>query len=145
MPESGNGRVVPRPLDWGNADDAYGVAIARLFRKLFHIRTAHPALRSPNFYPESYDPYFNSQGYGANIGKDVVIFHRWGRDGKGATEKFIIVCNFSSYDQVVDIPFSANGEWLDLLNERKDAVNNFWLWNQRINSNWGRIYFKRDL
>lgn len=144
MPESGNGRVVPRPLDWNNATDAQGSAITWLFRKLIEIRHAHPSLRTSNFYPESYEPFFNSAGYGANIEKDVVIFHRWGNDGSTGTDKFIVVCNFSSYDQFVDIPFSSNGEWHDLLNNRSDVINDYHLWNQRINSNWGRIYYKND-
>jgi pullulanase len=143
MPDSGAGRVAPRPLDWSNAADTPGVAITWLFQKLIAIRIAHPALRSPNFYPESYDPYFNSEGYGANIDQDVVIFHRWGDDGAGGTDQFIIVCNFSSSDQFVDIPFPSNGEWTDLLNDRTDMVNNFRLWNQKINPNWGRIYYKK--
>ncbi len=143
MPESGDGRVLPRPLDWNNATDTPGMAITWLFRKLIAIRMSYPALRSPNFYPESYDLYFNSEGYGANVTKDVVIFHRWGDDGGDGTDKFIIVCNFSANDQFVDIPFSCNGEWVDLLNNHSDIVNDFRLSNQRINSNWGKIYYKK--
>ncbi|MEW6585697.1 MAG: hypothetical protein AB1442_08815 [Nitrospirota bacterium] len=94
--------------------------------------------------PFASEQYFNSEGYGANIAKDVVIFHRWRNDRAGETEKSIVVCNFLSFDQFVDIPFSSNGQWLDLLNNRVDNVNNFRPENQRVNSNRGRIYYKKD-
>jgi hypothetical protein len=31
-------------------------------------------------------------------------------------ERFIVVLNFSDVTQLVDIPLSTNGEWIDLLN-----------------------------
>ncbi len=52
--------------------------------------------------------------------------------------------NYSDIDQFVDVPFSVNGLWDDLLNDQSAMVENFGLSNQRIDSNWGRIYFKKE-
>ena len=71
------------------------------------------------------------------------MFHRFGSATDGQFERFIIVINYSDFDQFVDIPFSVNGRWDDLLNEQSPVVENFRLLNQRINSNWGRIYYKK--
>ncbi|MEZ5361541.1 MAG: hypothetical protein R2748_04155 [Bryobacterales bacterium] len=50
--------------------------------------------------------------------------------------------SFSDFDQMVDIPFPANGEWLDLLNGEAATVTDYklrWVW---VGSNWGRIYWR---
>ena len=75
--------------------------------------------------------------------QDVVIYHRFGYSQSGQLERFIIVVNYSDFDQRIDVPFSANGMWDDLLNGCSDYVSNFKLFNQRINSNWGRVYYRR--
>jgi 1,4-alpha-glucan branching enzyme len=145
FPEDGAGRVSPRPLRWAYAEDGIGNALRRMYRRLISIRRAHPGLRSQNFYPDPYDEQsvlFNDLGYGVNQEKDVVIFHRWGNDEQGRLERFIIVLNCSEYEQMVDIPFSDNGKWQDLLNEASADVNEFWLRGERLSSHWGRIYFK---
>jgi hypothetical protein len=54
------------------------------------------------------------------------------------------VIDYSDFDQFVDVPFSVNGLWDDLLNDQSAVVENFRLSNQQIDSNWGRIYFKKD-
>jgi pullulanase len=71
-----------------------------------------------------------------------MIFHRWGNAVDGRLERFIVVLNFSPQTQTVDISFSANGTWLDLLNDRAYDVNGFRLTDQAIESYWGRIYFQ---
>jgi 1,4-alpha-glucan branching enzyme len=143
MPEGGSGRVMPRPLHWGYSNDYKGKSLLSLYKKLIAIRKAHPALRSSNFYPESYSPNFNEHGYGVDVDKDIVIYHRWGSLGDNKVEKFIIVLNFSGHGQYVDIPFSNNGAWKDLLNDRSDIVVDYRLFNQLIESNWGRIYYMK--
>jgi hypothetical protein len=79
-------------------------------------------------------------GYGV-INERVVIFHRYGPGVDGKLERFIVVINFADDDRLVDIPFSANGEWQDLLNGEKVHVAGFRLFKQRIPSNWGCIYY----
>ena len=112
LPGSGNGRVVPRALHWNYCQDSVGKSLCYLYQKLIQIRNAHPALRSPNFFPTVNHP----DGYGAFPDKDVVIYHRFGYSQSGQLERFIIVVNYSDFDQRIDIPFSANGMWDDLLN-----------------------------
>ena len=58
--------------------------------------------------------------------------------------RFIVVLNFSDFTQYVDLPFSTNGVWTDLLNGNAVNVNNFRLWNFGVNSNWGCIFFQRS-
>jgi 1,4-alpha-glucan branching enzyme len=144
FPESGDGRVESRPLRWADASDDTGSFLRGLYRKLIAIRKDHPALRSQNFYPWPYDeqdPGFDTRGYGVNEQSGLVIFHRWGLDGEGRLERFIIVLNFSEYEQIADIPFPANGDWKDLLNDTTVSVSDYWLRSERLGSHWGRIYF----
>jgi pullulanase len=138
-------RVSPRPLNWERLNDTIGKSLLKLYQQLIKIRNQHPALRSPNFYPSNYDERqtrFNSDGYGVDVERQLVIYHRWGNDRDGNLERFIIVLNFSAFDRVVDIPFPANGTWTDLLNnDLTFTVSSFRLFNQTINSNWGRIFY----
>jgi hypothetical protein len=145
FPEHGDGRVLPRPLPWAQSADDIGQSLRRLYQKLSAIRQSHPVLRSVNFYPQSYDSretVFNAAGYGVDESKDVVIYHRWGHNEQGQLERFIIALNFSAFDQVVNLPFSDNGLWKDLLNDHSVQVQNYWLYEQRLNSHWGHIYYK---
>jgi pullulanase len=146
MPESGPDRVQSRPLNWQYSTDYAGETLRNLYRRLIFIRKNYPALRSANFYPWPYDysqVNFNAEGYGIDTDRDVVIYQRWGNALDGQTERFIIVINFSNADQFVDIPFPSNGNWEDLLNGTASNVQQNRIYNQRINSNWGRIYYRK--
>src|SRR4029078_4630258 len=146
LPGDGDNRVIPRAVNWNFATDATGQQLLSLHRKLAQIRHEHPALRSSNFYPREYDEqwtHFNADGYGVDGDKDVAIYHRWGNDDAGNLERFIIVLNFSAFDQFVDIPFSDNGDWDDLLNGGQVNVQNYRLTNHGVSSNWGKLFFKR--
>lgn len=145
MPEFGQEteeeqRVSPRHLDWNCSEDETGQSLFSLYKRLIELRKNHAALRSANFYPsEHYSSNFNDEGYGFSQQKQVVIYHRYEED-----EKFIVVLNFSDYEQVVDIPFSEDGEWEDVLLPvpEKVDVNNCVLENQVITPNWGKVYKK---
>jgi pullulanase/glycogen debranching enzyme len=144
FPEEGHGRVLPRPVQWNNSTDFVGDRLRDLYRNLIRIRKEHPALRSPNFYPSMYEgswTRFNGEGYGVAVDQGLVIYHRWGNRDDGQLERFIVVLNFSDNDQFIELPFSVNGKWEDLLNGGSVKINDYWLSNQRINSNWGRIYY----
>jgi 1,4-alpha-glucan branching enzyme len=147
IPEDGPDRVSPRPVNWEKLDDAIGQSLSGLYKKLIRIRHNHPSLRSPNFYPSNYDERqtrFNNEGYGVDVERKLVIYHRWGIGLDTQLERFIIVLNFSTSDQSVDIPFPINGTWKDLLNEDQFfTVTTFHLFNQKINSNWGRIFYAK--
>ncbi|KAB8320991.1 1,4-alpha-glucan branching enzyme [Tolypothrix campylonemoides VB511288] len=137
-----SGRVISRPVNWDNLNDSIGQTLFGIYKKLIQIRKNHPSLRSPNFYPSFYnegDIYFNNEGYGVHEDKKIVIYHRWGNGLNGQLERFIIVLNFSASEQFVDIPFPLNGVWKDLLNDEEYTVTNNRLFNQKINSHWGRI------
>ncbi len=138
-------RVKPRPLHWDYPNDKIGSQVLALYQKLIGIRKAHPGLRSDNFYPDSWKSWqtqFNRDGYGIDVDRQVLIFHRWGTAADGRLERFIVVLNFSPQTEFVDIPFSMNGAWQDLLNDQTATVNDFRLSDQAIESYWGRIYFQ---
>ena len=111
-----------------------------VYAHLINIRKQHPGLRSPNFFPDLFN---HPDGYGAFPDKDVVIYHRWGTATDGRTERFIVVINYSDVDQWITIPFPVDGPWDDLLNGGFVTVSGFRLFDQRISSNWGRIYLHR--
>jgi pullulanase len=146
IPEDGDGRVQPRPIHWELRDDPEGKTLFNLYRKLIRLRKEHPALRSANFYPQFYDDgmtHWNDQGYGVDVDRDVLIFHRWGNGTDGQLERFMIVLNMSDYHQWVDIPFADNGDWQELLEGGTAHVTDYWLRGQEVNSNWGLIYYRR--
>lgn len=135
-------RVKPRPLRWDFSKDKIGSSLLNVYLKLNKIRLHYPSLRTDNFYPhwESGQSKFNAEGYGVDVEKQTVIFHRWGNSDDGGVEKFIIVLNFSGQDQFLDIPFSHNGTWQELLNNSPENVSHFHLYNYRVESNWGKVF-----
>jgi 1,4-alpha-glucan branching enzyme len=143
--QGSNRRVKPRPLRWDFPNDPMGARLVDLYGKLVKIRRAHPALTSNNFYPDGWagQTEFNAEGYGVDVARGVVIFHRWGTSADGRLERFIVALNFSVGDQVVDVPFSANGPWQDLLSGGTEIVSGFRLTGYRLESNWGRVWFQK--
>lgn len=138
-------RVKPRPLRWDFSTDNIGSKLLQLYSKLINIRLNYPSLRTDNFYPtwETWQNNFNPAGYGVDVARQIIIFHRWGTADNGSIDKFIIVLNFSGQDQHVDIPFSHNGTWQDLLNESSEIVSNFRLPNYPVTSNWGHVFYSQ--
>ena len=144
--KNSNRRVKPRPLRWGFADDNIGTPLRGLYSSLIQIRNRFASLRSDHFYPADWPDWatkFNSEGYGIDTSKNVVIYHRWGHDSSGVLERFIIVLNFSSSTQTVDLPFSDNGRWDDLLNGFSVTVSNSRIPGFHVNSHWGNVFLKR--
>jgi pullulanase/glycogen debranching enzyme len=141
----GQQRVNPRPLDWSQSTDGIGQTIYAKYQFLLQLRRNHAGLRTPNFYPDNYDQqwnHFSPDGYGLDVDKQVVIYHRWGPAAAGPLERFIVVLNFSAWPQTVNIPFPANGNWTDLLNGTPEVtVENYWLYNYSVNSYWGCIFY----
>jgi 1,4-alpha-glucan branching enzyme len=138
-------RVKPRPLRWGFADDNIGGPLREVYRRLITIRNQYPALRTDNFYPSGWQGWqtsFNPEGYGVDVARSVVIFHRWGHNAAGQLERFIIVLNFSDQDQAVDLPFSSDGQWVDVLNNFSVSVSNTRIPGFVVYSNWGNVFVK---
>jgi 1,4-alpha-glucan branching enzyme len=141
MPEQGDGRVMARPIDWAQAGDSVGRALFDLYARLADIRAGHASLRTTNFYPWPYDAQAGHlDGYGVDVDRRVVIFHRWGVLDGGAVERVIVALNFSPVDQTVDVPFSVPGRWAELLDGADVDVRGFVARGVRLPSNWGRVY-----
>jgi 1,4-alpha-glucan branching enzyme len=146
FPEDGPDRVRPRPVRWSALNDPAGQRLYDLHKQLIRLRRDHPALRSGNFYPGFYDERwnrFNDQGYGVDVERGLAIYHRWGAAADGQIERFIVILNFSEFDQHVDVPFSVNGQWEDVLNGGTVEVNGFRLLGVGIGSNWGKIFYRK--
>ena len=78
----------------------------------------------------------------------VGIYHRWGHDQNGHLQRFIIVLNFSYKDQTVNVPFSENGQWTDLLSFEngqwgtwKPTIENYNM-ELKIGRCWGHIFYQ---
>jgi 1,4-alpha-glucan branching enzyme len=144
--QGSNRRVKPRPLRWDFATDRIGAQLLGVYAKLIAIRKAHPGLRSNDIYPsgwETWQTQFNSAGYGLDAERQLVIYHRWGRTEDGTLERFIIALNFSAEEQYVDLPFSTDGTWHDLLNDLSVIVTQNRLSHHRIESYWGNLFFQQ--
>jgi len=151
IPENDHGtgrRVLPKPLRWKLRRDPIGRSLTALYARLAAIRRQYPGLRSNNFYPprwEEWQTRFNPAGYGVDVAKQVVIYHRWGEGDEGEPQRFVIVLNFSDRNQTVRVPFPENGVWTDLLNALRGdwqaEVGDYQL-DIFVESNWGRVLFK---
>ena len=145
MPESGDGRVVPRPLDWNLRTLEPGPTLFGIYRKMMQIRNEHPGLRSPNFYPNNWDESHtqpNEHGFGIDRANNVVVYHRWGDDGAGHLERFYVALNFSQQPRHASFEVPHAGPWKDLIGGGSvNAVNG--RLDVDINSNWGAIYYRQ--
>jgi pullulanase len=138
-------RVQSRPLRWELSDDTIGRTLRDLYARLSRIRREHPALRGPNFHPDAYDERwtrFGPDGYGLDVDRQVVLYHRWGTGANGLPERFLIALNFSDADQWVDAPFPENGDWQDLLSGNWTHVEGHRLAGLRVPSNWGCVFWQ---
>ncbi len=145
MPESGDGRVVPRPLDWGMLAAEPGPTVFALYRQMMRIRSEHPALRTSNFYPANWDgsQTRNEHGLGIDRSNNVVVYHRWGDDGAGCIERFYVVLNFSQFTRHVSFEVPAGSPWTDLIGGGQFTAADGRL-NVDVSSNWGAVYFRMD-
>lgn len=144
--DSGTGRrVQPRPLRWSFAHDQIGKTMRGTLSGLIELRRKYKALRSDDIYPDRQDSWqtrFNNDGYGVDSERGLVIYHRWGFSEDGALQRFIIVLNFSGHETTVDIPFSENGHWQDLLNNRSFQIRDCLLPGMPVESYWGHVYYQ---
>jgi hypothetical protein len=137
LPQEGAVRVLPRPLRWQQYEnDFIGQRLRWLYSKLAAIRTDHPALRGPHFFPATTHP----DGYGI-LNEHVVIFHRYGKAEAGLT-RYLIVINYGDRDEWITVPFSTDGEWQDLLNDSSVHALGFRFQNYHVPSNWGSIFYQ---
>jgi pullulanase len=147
--DSGSGRRVrPRPMRWKLRTDSIGTALLPIYARLIKLRRQYRGLRSRNIYPlgwAEWQTQFDRDGFGVDVARQIVIYHRWGLSEGGARQRFYIVLNFSSVAQRVTVPFGDNGIWHDLLNDQPGAdqvqVSNYRL-DFTAESNWGHIFFR---
>lgn len=146
MPESGEGRVVPRPINWSLKDSGAGPTIFSRYQQMMDIRKRHPGVRSSNFYPRDWDErqtQLNPQGFGIDRARNLVVYHRWGDDGNNHLERFYIVLNFSQQVQHVSFEVPDPGPWKDLIGGGTLTGQDGRL-HVDIGSNWGAVYYKKD-
>jgi len=146
MPEDGDGRVVPRPLDWETLQADPGPKVLALYSKLAELRKKHMGLRSPNFYPTNWDesqPSPDVHGFGIDRARNIIVFHRWGNDGTGKTERLYVTLNFSQTNQTVSFEVPSPGPWNELLSGATVTAVNGRI-EAPIGSNWGAIYQRID-
>lgn len=82
----------------------------------------------------------NASGFGVDMTRKLVVFHRWSDDGK---ELFYIALNFSDMDQVVELQFARSGVYADVLAGAGRTINV--VGNRGVvtlESNWGHVYFQ---
>jgi len=127
MPETGEGRVVPRPLRWDRAEDGPGRASRAFYSKLIALRKVHPAMRGESFVPWEWDErrgVLDDEGLGVDVARNVALFRKRAPDGPHRIEELVVALNFSSEDHSVAFRAPSDGAWIDLLSgERFDAVD----------------------
>jgi pullulanase len=162
LPEDDHGtgeRVKPRPLHWDPANDKSGGRLLKLYSTLIEIRKRYAALRSGNFYPAPWNPgwtLFNEQGFGIDLDRGLIVFHRYGPVVDPATgnvvadklDLFYVVLNFSDIDRVITLQVARNGDWTDfnLLRDGADGLKtarDFRLLDFRVESFWGHVLHMR--
>lgn len=139
-------RVKERPLHWEYLADEPGQKLHALYRQLIKLRKEHPGLRSLNFYPSDWPEQqgaLDRNGFGVDVERQIVVYHRWGPAEDGQLERFYIVLNFSDSMQRVELQFPENDGWEDLLSGWRPAVQNFRL-QVDVGSNWGHVFFKKS-
>ena len=146
MPESGDGRVVPRPLDWTLLAAEPGPTLRARYQQVIRIRRDHPGLRSPNFHPAHWDESRTERdehGFGIDRNRNVLVYHRWGDDGAGRTERFYVVLNFSQETRRASFEVPGAGAWTDLIGgaSRTPVAGRL---DVEVGSNWGAIYYRAD-
>lgn len=156
MPEDDQGsgrRVLPRPLRWKLLGDQYmdgqsakhkeyGKKVFQLYQKLIGIRFRYPALRSNYFYPDFWETWqirLNTEGYGIDTERQIMIFRREGQKADGTDQKFIIVLNFNMDAMEIDVPFPHAGPWHELMEGTYHSYISGWT-RLRVGGNWGHIY-----
>jgi pullulanase len=140
-------RVVPRPKRWELSEDDIGLWMRQLVARLIAIRKRHPALRSSNFYPANWEPWMRKpdpDGYGVDVEKQTVVYHRWGTASDGEVERVVVALNFSPLTQTIDVPLPGGGSWEDLMSGwRVMPTDGLALRHQSIGGNWGHVFYNK--
>jgi pullulanase/glycogen debranching enzyme len=146
VPDGGDDREKPRPLQWDLLNDPTGQSLYGLHKKLIALRKECPALRTGSFTPAVYDEQwtqFDRYGYGVDIGRGIIIYVREGKASDGQTERFVIVLNFSDSTQQVNVPFPVDGVWMNRLGGGYVQVSGGRLANLQVTSHWAKVFYRK--
>lgn len=68
---------------------------------------------------------FNPAGFGIDSQRQLVIFKRYGHHPDGNFHQFMAVLNFAAYNHWINVNFSDNGPWLDLLSGWTPEIHDY--------------------
>lgn len=149
IPEDDHGssrRVQPRPLHWDYQGDKFGKTLHALYKKLIHLRRQYEVLRGDGFYPDFWEEWqtrFNPEGVGVDTDRQLLVYRRYATDHLNNLQHAVIVLNFSSDDQRVNLVFPEDGQWRDLLSEPQWTLNVLHRrYDLQVSSHWGHIFYK---
>ena len=100
--------------------------------KLYRLKALINELHKRNIHVIM-DGVFNHANAGIDPNKGFAYFWLY-------QDRYIVALNFSSFDQVINIPFPENGNWQDLLSDTTIQVQNYFFEHYLLGSNWGVIF-----
>jgi maltooligosyltrehalose trehalohydrolase len=110
LPGDGSARVnLRRDTHWSYFYDDYGVPMIRLYRRLGQLRRSLRALRSrESFY------YWQQSLQNTRL----IAYHRHAAGGPGGAEEYaMVILNFGSNADTIQLPFPKAGTWTEKLDE----------------------------
>jgi maltooligosyltrehalose trehalohydrolase len=106
LPGDGSARVnLRRDTHWEYFYDDYGVPLIRLYRRLAALRRSLRALRSRESFYYWQQSLQNSQ---------LIAYHR---QASGPDQYAMVVLNFASHEDTIQLPFPRTGTWTEKLDE----------------------------
>jgi maltooligosyltrehalose trehalohydrolase len=110
LPDSGFARInLRRDTHWEYFYDTYGAQLMRVYRRLAGLRRASRALRSRESF------YYWQQSL---QGSQLIAYHRHApADAAGPEEYAMVILNFASYADTIQVPFPKAGTWTEKLDD----------------------------
>jgi len=101
-------KVQPNPIHWEKRETEQGRNLCEHYKKMIWLRRAYGCLRTEGL---TYDTIDND--------RKVVAYHR-----KHGGQIALIVANFSTDRQTLEIPFPNNGKWYEFFSDKDIEVKN---------------------
>jgi len=96
------------PIHWEQLETQEGKALFNHYQKLCRLRHEHPALRTENVLIDRVQAEQKS-----------IIYHRWDDAG----DEVVVAVNFSPETQNLELPFSSEGRWHEIVQEKTVEVD----------------------
>ena len=108
LPDDGSARVnLRRDVHWEYFYDDVGVPLIRLYRRLAQLRRASRALRGRESF------YYWQQSLQNN---QLIAYHRRAPAGPAGPEEYaMVILNFASQADTIQVPFPKAGTWVEQL------------------------------